>query len=314
MMSMIILIICCLIVVFFGVLYFCFRRVFHERDNRQKSVYTIPQTEQYQKERNRMMNLIKETDLLPFEEVQITSYDGLTLVGRYYHKKDGAPLHIQVHGYRSSGVRDFCGANKIAREAGHNTLLIDQRAHGRSGGHVISFGVNESRDCVRWAEYAMERFGGDVPVFLSGISMGASSVLLATGQELTENVVGIIADCPYCAAENIICKVIQDMNLPSKIVYPILQIGAVLFGRFRLDQAEVRVAVKYSKLPILLIHGQDDRFVPWEMSAELYEANPEKITFVAFPGAGHGISYIVDTERYERAMQAFVQRCLNAFV
>lgn len=313
-MSMKILIIGFLIILFVVLVYLCFRRVFHERDNRKKSVYTIPKTEQYQKEHNRMIDLIKETDILPFEEVQITSYDGLTLVGSYYHKKDGAPLHIQVHGYRSSGVRDFCGANKIAREAGHNTLLIDQRAHGRSGGHVISFGVKESRDCVSWAEYAMERFGSDVPVFLSGISMGASSVLLATGQELPENVVGIIADCPYCAAENIICKVIQDMNLPPKVVYPILQMGAMMFGRFRLGQADVRQAVKHTRFPILLIHGQDDRFVPWEMSAELYEANPEKITFEAFPGAGHGISYIVDTERYERAMQAFVQRCLNAFV
>jgi len=106
----------------------------------------------------------------PFEEVTIRSKEGLTLYGNYYHQKDGAPLEIWCHGYKGNALRDFCGAWAIAKESGHNVLLIDQRCHGRSEGHTITFGILEKTDVIRWIRWANERFG-EVPILLSGVSI-----------------------------------------------------------------------------------------------------------------------------------------------
>lgn len=294
--------------------YLSYRKVFHEGNNRQKDTYTIPNGDQYHKERERMLSLIKETDSIPYERVYTEAVDGIQLSGKYYHVKDGAPLHIQMHGYRSNGVRDFCGGNKIARESGHNTLIVEHRAHGESGGHTITFGVKERYDCQCWVNYAVERFGEEIPIFISGLSMGASTVLLAATLDLPSNVVGVIADCPYSSAEGIICKVCGDMKIPAKTAFPIVRLGGRLFGRFDVREADVVSAVAQAKVPILIIHGEADYFVPCKMSEALYGANKEMVTLEIFPCAGHGISYIVDTERYTRVVKKFIDGCLSSVI
>ena len=176
--------------------WFSYHKAFYSPETRKEDIYVLPRGEQYEKERQRMLSLIREMDGIPYEPVYVTAYDGVRLFARYYHVRDGAPLQIQFHGYRGSAMRDFCGGNKLARESGQNTLVVDQRAHGRSGGTTITFGIRERLDCRSWAEYARQRFGPDTPVFLSGVSMGAATVLMASELELPGNVAGIIADCP----------------------------------------------------------------------------------------------------------------------
>ncbi len=278
--------------------YLAYRKVFHELNNRTRDPYVLPNGEQYQKDRARMLDLISQLDNLPYEEVFITASDGTPLFGRYYHVQDGAPLHIQMHGYRGFAVRDFCGGNKIAREEKQNTLLIDQRGHGRSGGHTITFGVKEQDDCMQWIAYANKRFGENTPIILSGVSMGATTVLLAAANNLPENVIGVIADCPFSSARAIIEKVCRDMKLPPKGAWPLVKAGARIFGRFDIEKSDAVKACAKIKIPVLLIHGEADLFVPCQMSRELYEANKERISLELFPQAGHGISYIVDTDRY----------------
>ena len=138
--------------------------------------------------------LIDRMAALAYEQVFTTSFDGLTLAGRYYEVKAGAPLAICFHGYRGSAVRDFCGGAIICMEAGYNTLVIDERGHGKSRGHTVSFGVKEKYDVISWIDYANRRFGKEQKIVLCGISMGASTVLMASALPLPENVVGITAD------------------------------------------------------------------------------------------------------------------------
>ena len=246
----------------------------------------------------------------PFEEVTIRSKEGLTLYGNYYHQKDGAPLEIWCHGYKGNALRDFCGAWAIAKESGHNVLLIDQRCHGRSEGHTITFGILEKTDVIRWIRWANERFG-EVPILLSGVSMGAATVLMVAGCELPENVKGIIADCPFDAPSNIIRKVLgQDMGMPVKLVYPLIRLGGRLYGRFDLDSDSPVEAVKRAKKPILLIHGDDDRFVPYPMSQNIHAAAPEKIRFHTVPGAGHAMDQIWDPETYRKVVTDFTSTVL----
>ena len=246
----------------------------------------------------------------PFEEVTIRSREGLTLYANYYHCRDGAPLEIWCHGYKGNALRDFCGAWSLAQEAGHNVLLIDQRCHGRSEGHTITFGILEKTDVLLWIQWANERFG-PVPILLSGVSMGAATVLMVSGCELPENVKGIIADCPFDAPTNIIKKVLgQDMGMPVKLVYPLIRLGARLYGRFDLDSDSPVEAVKRAKLPILLIHGDDDRFVPYPMSQNIHAAAPGKIRFHTVPGAGHAMDKIWDPELYRKAVREFTAEVL----
>ncbi|MBQ8280082.1 MAG: alpha/beta hydrolase [Roseburia sp.] len=271
----------------------------------------LPDGEPYIKVRKNIEKCVNDMLARPFEPITITTYDGKKLYARYYHVADGAPVQIQFHGYKSSAILDFCGGSLYAGKIGHNAIVVDQRSHGRSEGNAITFGVLERKDVLSWIEYARSRFGKDVKIILAGLSMGAATVLMATDLELPDNVVGVIADCPYSAPSDII-KLVgkRDMHLPAGIMYPFLKLAARLFAGFDLEESSAVAAVKNTKLPILLIHGEADAFVPCDMSREIYAANPDMITLVTIPEAGHGLCYMTDPKCYENAMIEFIEKVL----
>ncbi len=259
--------------------------------------------------------IIRTIDLLksrPCETVTIRSHDGLFLSGRYYHHCDGAPLAIGFHGYRSSAFSDFAwGSEMILDTLGHNLLLVDERAHGRSQGRTISFGIQERFDVLAWTQYARQRFGADTPMVLYGISMGAATVLMASGLPLPETVRGIVADCPYSVPLDIILHVGETANpLPTWLMKPFLLLGARIFGGFDLQAMDALRAVKQARVPILVLHGEADGFVPAFMSEGPQQANPTLVQRFTFPGADHAISCMVQPERYRQIVTEFVQRVL----
>ena len=272
----------------------------------QNDPYMDPDGHRYSPETGPMFELIQSMEELPYESVWIRSRDGLRLHGRYYHVRDGAPLQIQMHGYRGHCLRDFCGGNKLAREAGLNTLVIDQRSCGESQGHVISFGVNERWDCLSWAKYAAARWPG-IPITLAGISMGAASVLMASDLPLPDAVKGIVADCGFTSPRAIIRAVCWSKPKYFRILYPFTSFSARLFGRFDPNSASAVGAVSNARLPILLIHGEADDFVPCFMSREIASACASPVRLETFPGAGHGRCYLTDPERYTRVVLDFLR-------
>ena len=253
------------------------------------------------------------TDMLavPFERVYTSSRDGLRLSARYYHNSDGAPLEIYCHGFHSVGVRDFSGISLIGRGKGRNQLFIDHRAHNYSEGKTVTYGIKERFDLLCWIEYARERFGDDVKIILYGVSMGGATVLMATGEELPKNVCGVIADCPYSSPAEIITNVATRLNpiLRPFIVKPLIYTAARLSG-FKLGEVRAEDAVKHATVPILLIHGDEDDFVPFYMGKKIADANPN-IRFEVFHAKDHGLSYISDTERYVRIVEEFTKECLG---
>lgn len=256
--------------------------------------------------------LVEKLKKIEYEEVYVTSHDGLKLYGRYYHVKDGAPISIGFHGYRGSAFRDFSGGALMVMENGHNLLLIDQRATGKSEGKTITFGIKEKYDCLSWVNYCINRFGEDVKIFLRGISMGSATVLMASGLDLPKNVIGISADCPYSTPKAIIKKVVKDMKFPS-FAYIFITIGAKVFGHFNINDEGAVEAVKRSKIPVILLHGEDDGFVPCYMSKEIYESyNGEKRLFT-FSKANHGNSYFVDNERYVKEIIGFTNEIVDRY-
>ena len=287
------------------VAFICYRLTFYAKKQPETQEYPIPPGEIYEPYRETMVGWMKEARSIVKEELSITSFDGLKLFGRYYECVPGAVTEIMFHGYRGNAERDLCGGVQRCFALGRNALIVDQRACGKSQGNVISFGVNEYKDCLSWIDFAISHFNSEVKFILTGISMGASTVLMAAGNELPERVVGVLADCGYTSAKEIIKKVIKDMGLPANILYPFVRLGASVFGKFSLEEQSAIQSVKKSRLPIILFHGENDDFVPCEMSVRNFKAclGPKKLVIV--PGAGHGLSYLVEPERYLNEVAQF---------
>ena len=303
-----IFLLCIVLAVLLGGGYYAYRIAFYSSmTNREK----LPSAEgtQYEPFKDEISRIFKQIYERPCEYVTIVSHDGLTLSGRYYHIKDGAPLDIGFHGYRSSCFTDFAGSSELSFSLGHNLLLVDQRAHGKSQGRTISFGIQERLDVLSWTEYAVDRFGPDTRIVLYGVSMGAATVLMASGLELPQNVKGIIADCPYSSPLDIILHVGKSFPIPQKLIKPFVIIGAKVYGGFDVREMTAKKAVKNAQIPILIIHGESDGFVPSAMS-DIAAANPALITRCTFPGAEHALSYLVDTKRYWSIVTEFMQKVL----
>ena len=259
----------------------------------------------------RISYLINDISRTAHEDVYIFSRDGLKLCGKYYHFADGAPLDIQFHGYRSLSCRDLCGGFRISRDMGHNILLVDERAHGNSEGHVISFGIKERYDCMDWVNYAVERFGEKQKIILVGVSMGASTVLMASSLALPDNVVGIIADSAYTSPRDIILKVGADRKIPPYLVLPLAKAGAKIFGHFDLCESSALCEVEKCKMPVLFIHGDEDFFVPSYMSRKIYDACASEKRMTILPNSGHCAGYIFNTQRYIKEIRDFSNYVLS---
>ena len=292
--------------------YVCFRMAFYMKEEHKipKEEYPIPDGEIYEPYRERMVGWIKQTRSLPQEDFWVTSFDGLKLHAKYYEYAPGAPIELMFHGYRGNAERDLCGGVQRCFALGRSAWIVDQRGCGHSEGNVITFGVNERRDCEVWMNFMIDHFGENVQIHLTGISMGAATVLMAAGYELPRQVVGVLADCGYTSAREIICKVIRtDMKLPVKLAYPFVKLAARLYGRFDLEELPPIEAVKRCKVPVIFYHGEADGFVPCEMSVRNYEAccAPRK-KLVTVPGADHGLAYPVDKQLYLQTLGEFFEQ------
>lgn len=246
---------------------------------------------------------------LPTETVSITSGDGLVLTAHYYPADKPDRVLIAMHGWRSSWSRDYGFSCDFFHNEGCAIIYPDQRGTGNSGGEYIGFGVLERADCLDWVRYAVSRFGSDVPIYLVGISMGATTVLMTLGYELPPSVRGVIADCGFTSPQAIISHVMgNNMGISDKISAPIINSICSKIRDREYEKYSTVEALKNNKVPVLFIHGGNDRFVPISMTFENYEAcTADKDLFIV-PGAGHGMSYIVETEGYHNKVQNFFNK------
>ena len=300
-----------LLAIVLGLSYYAFRIAFLAPPHLDTEHYFSPEGEQYDEVREGIRKSVARMAARKYEAIAITSFDGSKLFARYYHVNDHAPVQILFHGYKSSSLLDCSGGSYFAQQLGHNAIVVDQRSHGQSDGTVITFGIKERKDCLCWIHYALERFGNEVPIILSGLSMGAATVLMATDLNLPKNVKGIIADCPYSSPREIIMKVAKQMHFPPHLMLPFVWLGGFLFGHFNLFESSAKEAIKDCQIPILILHGDADELVPFEMSKSMLASGAKDITLESFAGAGHGLSYIRIPDKYERVVMYFIKKCLN---
>ena len=315
MMIVIVIILLLTLVVFlcpYVVYCICFR-AYRPRQNGEKIEYYVPVGKAYEPYKEVIEKGIRNVmDAKDYELVEILSHDGLKLRGRYYHRKEGAPLIIFMHGYKGNFYRDGNGIFSYSKKYGFNVLLAYQRAHGLSEGKNITFGIKERHDCKSWAEYAVNRFGKEQAILLGGLSMGAATVMMAADVGLPNNVKGIMADCGFSSPKEIICSVMDSLKLSSKLLYPLAKLGAKWYGGFDLEEASAVESLKNSRLPVLLIHGEGDDYVPSWMSVRCHEVCVSDCELLIVPGFGHGMSYCHGPREYEAALDRFFEKTLGA--
>lgn len=298
-----------LAVLFFIIIAICFFITFYSPKRKPilSDEFPLPKGEIYKPFKDILTTWMKEVRAMPAKDFSIRSFDGLTLRAKYYELSPSAPIELMFPGYRGNAERDLCGAVQRCFAVGHNAFIVDQRAAGKSDGSVISFGINESKDAHTWLSLLMEEFPNN-KIILAGVSMGAATVLMAAEKPLPKNVIGILGDCGYSSAPDIIKKVITDLKLPQKLLYPFVRLSGLLFGGFDVEKAVPRDSVKNINLPIIIAHGEADAFVPSIMADEIYNNCVSVRKLVKIEGAGHGLAYPTAPEYYVKELSDFWQQ------
>lgn len=280
-----------------------------KKQGRAKMESALAHVGQY---RDLVANGIASVDAMPCEEIIIRSQDGLSLYGRLYGEEGAEATIILFHGYRSFGENDFNGIFPYyIGKRGYRILLVDQRAHGKSEGRYITFGIHERRDGAAWAHYLAKRFGPDHKIVLDGMSMGAATVMMALGEPLPPNVVGIIADCGYSSPMDILRHVGTKMKLPLLLIMPTVIWLCRVLAHFDPCETSAREAVAASPLPKLFVHGKADDFVPYAMGKALFDIAQEPKYMVSVDEAGHGMSFLCDQETVLAALGEFLDKIVE---
>ena len=236
---------------------------------------------------------------------RITTSDGTELFARV-HYSDTNKWALLIHSYRSS--HSFMNPYAAEYQArGYNTVQPDNRAHGRSGGKWIGMGYLDQFDILCWIRYILEK-DPDAEIVLHGVSMGASALMMLSGQEgLPENIKVIIADSGYTSASDYLTwKLKQRFHLPPFPVIPIANISFKIAAGYYMNDASAIEAIKKSSTPTLIIHGQDDQTVPVEDAYRLYEAAACMKDLYIAEGTGHGGAVFTDPEAYWDKVWGFI--------
>lgn len=245
------------------------------------------------------------------KDVFIHSRDGLRLHGLWIPAAEAKGTIILFHGYRSTILADFGPALELYHNKGLNILLPDQRSHGKSQGRFITFGVKESEDALQWIGFHNETHGM-LPLLLSGLSMGASTVMYLADRDLPDNVRGIIADCGFTSPADILESVFKKVtHLPAGPTLFVTNLLAKAFAGFNLYEKNTRNSLAKSRVPVLIVHGTEDGFVPCEMSKQSFAACREPKELLLVEGADHGVSFLTDTKRYKATVDKFLKRCME---
>ena len=249
------------------------------------------------------MELMKK---IPYEDLYRESFDGLKLHAYLFPAEDGVgkKFLLGVHGYRSYARPEFGPYIEFYRSLGYTLLLPDDRAHAPSEGKYIGFGVLDRLDCVDWAKYIVDHYGADTEILIHGVSMGAATVLSASGENLPSQVRGIVSDCGYTSAEDIIKYHFKNsMHIPIWPVYPLCEKICEMKAGFNFHTNTAIELVKKAQVPILFVHGVKDKMVPVEMVKRLYEACASDKELLIVDEAGHGESIAFAPEEYHRLIK-----------
>lgn len=243
---------------------------------------------------------------------EITSNDDLKLKAIYLPADEkAAKTAILAHGYMGN-AETMSNFAKMYHDWGYNVLIPDARGHGQSAGEYIGFGWPERKDYVQWIDKVMKVNGQDEIITLFGLSMGAATVMMTSGEALPGNVKAIVEDCGYSSADAELAYQLKDMyGLPKFPLVPMTSLITKIRAGYFFGAASSVKQLQTNKTPMLFIHGDADKFVPFSMLETVYEAtNGPKEKYIV-PGAGHAKAYKTDKKKYQEKVSNFLNKYID---
>lgn len=252
-------------------------------------------------------------DQQDFEKMELTSYDGLKLQGSLLQaEKPTNKTVVLVHGYLGTGTDMGLYAQYYYETLGYNVFFADLRGHGESDGDYIGFGWHDRKDFIGWIKMLTAKLGSDTEIVMHGVSMGAATVLMASGEHLPKQVKAIVADSPYTSVYDMFAYQMKRMfHLPAIPILPMTSLVTKMRAGYTFKEASALDQVKKAGVPILYIHGEADDFVPTSMAKELYENTKSDAELLTVPGAGHSESFVVAKEKYKEKLQSFLEKYMH---
>ncbi len=275
---------------------FCFtnltktNRVINEKNNYYPYLESIKESEELFEKVNK-------------ESVEIESDDQLTLRGYFIENEIKDKVVIIFHGYKSKGSFALT-YNYYA--LGYSILLIDQRAHGRSDGCFIGMGILERFDALKWIEYVINRFGENTSILLSGTSMGGATIMMASELITYPQVKGIIADCGFSSCYEQIKSCIR--GFPKHPTMELVNLYSRLFAKYDMKEITSAESLSNSNIPLLLIHGKKDDFVPYSNLKICYDASKSEIKdYLYVDKAIHATACVDGKDEYDLKVKKFLK-------
>lgn len=259
----------------------------------------------------KLAEIMDWTEKQSFEIVEITTTDQLKLKARFLkNKNSNGKAVILAHGYKGSSEQ-MPGITKYYYDLGYDILKPDARGHGLSEGDYIGYGWHDRKDYVQWVQFLIDEKAED-NIFLHGFSMGAATVLMTSGENLPEQVKGVIADSGYTT-------VLEELTHQLKYLYhlpgfPVMQVTSAITNfraGYTFDEASALDSVAKNKLPLFIIHGDRDALVPTEMGKRIFEkAKSDKELWIV-PNAGHTEAYTIAEAEYQERLKKFLEDALQ---
>jgi fermentation-respiration switch protein FrsA (DUF1100 family) len=220
-------------------------------------------------------------------------------------------IAILPHGY-SADWHTMAVFARLYHRMGYGLLMPDARGHGESEGKYVGFGWPDRMDVLEWIQAAIT-YDAKARIVLHGVSMGAATVMMVSGETLPPQVKAIVEDCGYTSAWEELRWVLRRIfHIPAvPFLYTTSLLTRIRMG-FGFRQASALRQVARSQTPMLFIHGDADAFVPFEMVQRLYDACGAEKELYVVPDAGHGMAYATAKEGYENKVAEFVGRYVNA--
>lgn len=251
-------------------------------------------------------------DKQDFERWEVTSFDDLQLNGYFLPAKEQTnKTVILAHGYLGKGL-DMGLYGQYYHKEGYNLLMPDARGHGDSAGDYIGFGWHDRLDYVKWIDLVLEKIGDDSEIVLHGVSMGAATVLMASGEDLPPNVEAIVADSAYTSVEDLLAYQMNRMyHLPKFPFLTTTSFVTDMKAGYSFDEASALEQVKRTDIPVLYFHGKADTFVPTDMAHELYENTASPAEIMTIDNAGHGEGFVVEKDAYVEKLTGFIDKYIE---
>lgn len=258
---------------------------------------------------NRYVPVIQEKAVLTaqkkHEMIQCDSFDGIKLRAKLFPNRRADQIIILLHGYQSSVSWDFGASFEWYYDAGFTILACEMRAHG-SEGRYIGFGALDRKDVWAWMRWICDRYGADVRIAIAGVSMGAATTMLACATDSFPQLKCAIEDCGYSSLKKLLRYLFEKKKQHTSFLIPAASLWSKILAGYFFSEANPKAALRVSRVPILLIHGDADAFVPFYMLQELYDSCTAEKSMFTVHNAVHGESSYLDPDNYSRTAVSFL--------